>query len=431
MVYRVGYKRLMRIKAGTMEPRCRLLCVRKVHLIMSHKALLDKKGAPLVLLHGTCRPLDHFDPAKVGSSHNTPDDSGSMFFFTNDKKAASWYAHSACDRHGGAPHLIEVRLHMKNPKVVDFQETGVETLFEDIDSARAAGHDGLITLNYDDGGIIDQFIAFHHDAIEIIGVSKLPSKSKKRMAKVDTDNCVLLDIGNESVVYSCEKSTMNRVSTVVKNAMLGAPGLFPTRMSVLSFIFLNSGGGYHWSKKGEPDCIYGMPKPAEKMNMADLNELIACTKETGITVGIPEKMNFQLAELKLQKLRLKHVADNIELYAQHPSDAHANVKISDIPILSTNSNLAGTLLGALDEPKKLDKDWAEAADEVAWACLKAVKTATADGSLPPQMKQMEASLSNALVILEPITHRRANMAKAALALSGMWDDYRLDKALGM
>lgn len=143
-------------------------------------ALLDKNGSPVVLLHGTSRHLDRFDPAKVGSSHNTPDDAGAMFFFTNDAKAASWYAHSASKTHGGEPHLIHVRLNLQNPKVVDFQDTGIETLFEDIDSARAAGHDGLITLNYDDGGIIDQFIAFDSGTIEIVDVVKLRAKSAKR-----------------------------------------------------------------------------------------------------------------------------------------------------------------------------------------------------------------------------------------------------------
>lgn len=146
-----------------------------------HKALLGKQGKPLVLLHGTSCSLDRFDPSKVGSSHNTPDDEGTMFFFTNDEKAAGWYAHSACATHGGSPHVIQVHLNMTNPKVVDFQETGVETLFEEIESARADGHDGLITLNYDDGGIIDQFIAFHSESIEIIGVAQLKPKRVKAM----------------------------------------------------------------------------------------------------------------------------------------------------------------------------------------------------------------------------------------------------------
>lgn len=150
---------------------------------MIHTALLDKQNEPMTLLHGTCKMLDCFDPAKVGSSHNTPDDEGTMFFFTSNKKAASWYAHSAFERHGGYPHIIQARLHLKNPMVVDFQETGIETLFEDIRSARDAGHDGLITLNYDDGGIIDQFIAFSPDAIEIIGATKLRPKLKTRTAK--------------------------------------------------------------------------------------------------------------------------------------------------------------------------------------------------------------------------------------------------------
>lgn len=223
---------------------------------------------------------------------------------------------------------------------------------------------------------------------------------------------------------------MDSVSTTVKNAMLGAPSIFPTRLSVLSFIFLNSGGGYHWNKKGEADCIYGMPKPTDTMNMADLNEQMASAKKRGEEQQTSPNMNFQLAELKLEKIKRKHVAEHIELYSQR-SDIFAKVSMSDMSMLSMTSDLAGTLFGTLYEPKKLNKEWANAADEVASACLKAVRAAKADGSLPPHMKTMEASLVKALDTLEPITHRRENTAKAALSIQGIWDELKMDDALGL
>lgn len=142
--------------------------------------LIGEKGDLRTLLHGTHAAIDRFDTQKVGSSHNTPTDEGAMFFFTDDRKTAAWYAKSAFKRHGGEPHIISVRLHLKNPKVVDFQGTGIETLFEDIDEARTKGHDGLITLNYDDGGIIDQFIAFDAKSIEIVGCEQLPSPNTRK-----------------------------------------------------------------------------------------------------------------------------------------------------------------------------------------------------------------------------------------------------------
>lgn len=223
---------------------------------------------------------------------------------------------------------------------------------------------------------------------------------------------------------------MNSVTTVVKNAMFGAPNVFPSRLSVLSFIFLNSGGGYYWNKKGEADCAYGMPTPATTMNMTDLNELMAMTRKSGAGRDQQEHMNFQLAELKLQKLQRKHIADHIDLYANN-RNTFDDFSLSDVDPLSMTSNLSGTLLGSLSQVKKLNKDWAMAADEIATISLKAVKKAKADKTLPPHMKGMEAALVQALDTLEPVTHVRANTAKAALALKGIWDELGMDQALGL
>lgn len=210
-----------------------------VAAVTFNAALLDKKREPLLLLHGTCKALDHFDSTKVGSSHNTPSDEGVMFFFTNDVKAATWYAHSACKTHGGEPHLIKVRLHLKNPKVVDFQETGIETLFEDIKSARAFGHNGLITLNCDDGGIIDQFIAFTPDTIEIIGVSKLRAKKTNRnvvLNQTSTATPILNNLTSHFLMDALGIDAQLAASTMAKTLSNEKPKTQALKLAILPAI---------------------------------------------------------------------------------------------------------------------------------------------------------------------------------------------------
>lgn len=160
---------------------------RKLHNAGTHQAtrvhtrMLNGNGECRLFFHGSNAALTQFDPARVGTAHNTPDDEGPMFFFTSDRKTAEWYARSATKNFGGSPHVMEVHLKLINPLVEDFQEQGIELLFEDVQKARDLGHDGLITLNYDDGGIIDQFIAFDPKAIEVVRCEQLPAlRSKKK-----------------------------------------------------------------------------------------------------------------------------------------------------------------------------------------------------------------------------------------------------------
>ena len=44
---------------------------------------------------------------------------------------------------------------------MDFQGAGIEYLAEDIERAKAEGHDGFVALDYDDGGCANHYMAFH------------------------------------------------------------------------------------------------------------------------------------------------------------------------------------------------------------------------------------------------------------------------------
>lgn len=128
-----------------------------------------KYPIPARLFHGTNKRFERFSQDMVGSHHNTPkEEIGEVYFFTTDILTAKWYAESASENHGGSPTIIEAEISFNNPMVVDFDGTGIETLFDDINEAKSKGHDGLITLNYDDGRIIDQYIAFEPNQITIV-----------------------------------------------------------------------------------------------------------------------------------------------------------------------------------------------------------------------------------------------------------------------
>ena len=123
--------------------------------------VVDKKGQPLVVYHGTGDSFDAFDAAKVGA--NFGDKVG--FYFTNntahdvantgrgvqvwdDSSAAGAYAR------GESPNIMPVYLYAKNPKIIEgdsggagvlsLVETSSQSMGAALEQAAADGHDALI-----------------------------------------------------------------------------------------------------------------------------------------------------------------------------------------------------------------------------------------------------------------------------------------------
>ena len=129
---------------------------------------LDSDGLPFAVYHGASVPIDAFDPARLGSKH-VDLEAGDAFYFTNCIDTAMWYASDSAKQDGKKPgegHVHAVYLHIRNPKRVDFQGTGVEYLGEEIESAKQAGYDGLVCQDYDDGTVSDHYIVFKPEQIK-------------------------------------------------------------------------------------------------------------------------------------------------------------------------------------------------------------------------------------------------------------------------
>lgn len=118
-------------------------------------------GCPRVLYHGTAAVFDAFDPLMTGSAHLDHEE-GPAFFFTHDRKAARWYAKGEGNGSTGSARgfVLPVFLRLLNPLVVRYGGAEADYLGEDLQKARALGHDGVIAYDIDDGGVQDQYIAF-------------------------------------------------------------------------------------------------------------------------------------------------------------------------------------------------------------------------------------------------------------------------------
>lgn len=141
--------------------------------------VLSRSGGSLLLYHGTAESFEAFDSKHVGSRHadiiredgldETVDPTA--FYFTNDPNTAVWYAKSSATQAGkpeGEGVVMTVTLTMKKPLKVDFMGEGREYLAEEIEKAKAEGCDGVICIDYDDGGVSDHYIVFNPSQVTIL-----------------------------------------------------------------------------------------------------------------------------------------------------------------------------------------------------------------------------------------------------------------------
>lgn len=148
----------------------------------------------LVLYHGSAESFEAFRSELVGTRHadiirdECEDESlePTAFYFTNDLETAIWYAKSSAEKLGKPAVdgvVISVSLSITNPKEVDFQGTGRETLGEELAAAKRNGNDGLICLDYDDGGVSDHYVVFDPSKINILKTETVHDLTLQRVAE--------------------------------------------------------------------------------------------------------------------------------------------------------------------------------------------------------------------------------------------------------
>ena len=128
--------------------------------------VVDKKGRPLVVYHGTDKIFSVFDGAKGGAS--TGAYSGTLgHFFTSRKSTAKYYSRGrnpnveSSTRAGNEPNVMPVYLNMKNPLIHDMKNKVYreKSFAEIIKKAKELGNDGVIFERAYDSGEYDRLDA--------------------------------------------------------------------------------------------------------------------------------------------------------------------------------------------------------------------------------------------------------------------------------
>ena len=115
-----------------------------------------------------------------------------------------------------------------------------------------------------------------------------------------------------------ETVELNAVDQLVKNRLLESPGVFGSRLSVLSYVFFVGGDGYSWKPDGTLGSRYP-ETPITEMYFADLD------RPSVPTSALDAKIDKFLAGFEpfkqARKKRLRAIrtlmAEDIDLYAKH------------------------------------------------------------------------------------------------------------------
>lgn len=113
--------------------------------------VVDAAGDPLVVFHGTRADFTVFDAAHHGANYGHDPEHLQGFYFTPEE----WIADSIADNSDmpGTSRTIAVYLALQNPVVIDVgrRDARIEEIARQLAEAKAAGHDGAIIQNWNDG----------------------------------------------------------------------------------------------------------------------------------------------------------------------------------------------------------------------------------------------------------------------------------------
>jgi len=136
--------------------------------------VVDNRGRPLVVYHGTNADFSEFDHASKG--RNYPDTAG--FFFTSNPRHAHSYALGK-DAKQGTPNIMPVYVSLQNPMVIKTKNDAGGYWYARLsttvpEEARRKGHDGIIVIGRGGERIV---IAFEQHQIKSVFAKRYDSNS--------------------------------------------------------------------------------------------------------------------------------------------------------------------------------------------------------------------------------------------------------------
>jgi hypothetical protein len=151
--------------------------------------VVDEKGKPKIMYHGTIAGHEKFDPAMRGKFTNEDKGAELAFFFIDNKADADFYAQRAVERSGSTAE-VKTRImpvYLRAVKILDNTEEALGDHFEDLSENDAAFIEYAIENGYDavrwpDGNDVNTpgtLAVFEPDQIKIAANKKADKPLKK------------------------------------------------------------------------------------------------------------------------------------------------------------------------------------------------------------------------------------------------------------
>lgn len=197
----------------------------------SKKWMLDSKGAPVVVYHGTNIEFSQFEK----SQEHEPGDYGSGFYFTGDRALAQGYAEKRASI-AGTPIVMSFNVSIENPYIIniDSNKTESQQMFKPIlDKAQAVkfteslikkGFDGVVVKlrDIDDvsGEIVDEYLE------EVIAFNKSQIRVSPSATTNDTSNTPPMLTESALLLYVGKSypRLLPAVSVILERGRNGEPG---------------------------------------------------------------------------------------------------------------------------------------------------------------------------------------------------------------
>lgn len=184
------------------------------------------------------------------------------------------------------------------------------------------------------------------------------------------------------IMKSVNTEELNKVDQHIKMCMLTHPNIFPSRMSVLTHLFIVGGNGYRWTKNGALENPYDGDLKAGnvKMDYSDLDE--SKKKHENLIAQCGDQKELASQVLAAQRCRIerdyllrRHIEQNIDTYAKkHVGSENDNPGVNWLKDFAPEySKFSLSSDGFEKMPEVIEKDWALAGEEIFKIALDAIK----------------------------------------------------------
>lgn len=298
---------------------------------------VKEKADELIAYHGTTKDFTDFKVGKEGG-----------IFFTPDKDVAEAFTFNYDENSGAGGNIRKVKLNFKNPKVIDMKGSEKWTWKDEIDKAKAEGHDGLIIKNSIEIGSgterpVDQYVAFDNSSIKPFYSTEKANNQTKENKPANTISYSKVDEKMEQKPKKMAFAVMDSDGNVYYDNTSKSHYDVAESAGLNTDVILDSG----WMVDGKYVSGQKIGGAMGGQNLTQINSLDEVPEVKSIN-GVGDEIQSRIAQLKADGNEVQLSTDGTHLI-HYPSDskfssddiARIDKFVSGIPL---RSDASGRLL---------------------------------------------------------------------------------------